>query len=58
MITPASVITWMRCDDASALTTWRRPISKFSEMSCAPYALSPNETPYSFASTWTLVPAG
>ncbi len=43
MITPSSVITSIWCDEASALTTWRRPISKFSEMSCAPYAPSPND---------------
>ncbi|CNH93636.1 Uncharacterised protein [Mycobacterium tuberculosis] len=58
MMTPASVTTWMRCEVTSAFTTWRRPISMRSEMSSAPYAPSPNGTPYSLALTLTLVPAG
>ena len=28
MITPSSRTTWMRCEETSALTTWRRPIVK------------------------------
>ncbi len=58
MTTPSSRTTWMRCDETSALTTCRRPIWMFSEMSSAPYALSPKGRPYSLASTLTVVPAG
>ena len=55
-MTPSSVITWMWCVGASALTIWRLPMSKPSVASCEPNAPSPNATPYSFASTFTLVP--
>ncbi len=45
MMTPASVTTWIRCEETSAFTTCRRPIWIFSDMSWSPNAPSPNATP-------------
>ena len=48
----------MRWVEASARTTWRRPTVKSKVESAAPYAPAPNGTPYSLASTCTVVSAG